>query len=205
MLRHVLADQEGRAFKQGAVNPLPAAGAAAHFQGRQDADDAEHAAYHVDHRCAGAQRLSRRTGHICQSAHHLGDLVQRGALLVGAGKKAPGGVIQQPGVVLRQIIVTVTGLVHGAGPEILDKYVGLADQAHGNFPAPFRFEVDADTALVAVIHGKVTGARTAQSPGIISPQGFQLDNVGTQVGKQQTDAWPHHHVGEFNNPDAGKR
>ena len=54
MLRHVLADQEGRAFKQSAVNPLPAAGAAAHFQGRQDADDSEHATYHVDHRCAGA-------------------------------------------------------------------------------------------------------------------------------------------------------
>ena len=60
------------------------------LDGRENADDAEHTAGHVDHGRPGAQRPPWRTGHVGETTHHLGHFIQRRALLVGPGEKTAG-------------------------------------------------------------------------------------------------------------------
>ena len=54
----------------------------------QHTDGPEHAAHDVVDAAAGAQRVAGTAGHVGQAAHHLHHLVERGAVLVGAGQEA---------------------------------------------------------------------------------------------------------------------
>ena len=85
------------------------------------ADRAEHAAHDVVDRTAGAQRPARQAGHVGEPAHHLHHLVERHAVLVGAGQEALAGAIDQARVERVHRFPTQAELVHRAGAEVLDQ------------------------------------------------------------------------------------
>ena len=55
------------------------------------ADRAEHAAHDVVDAGAGAQRVAGAAGHVGEAAHHLHDLVERGAVVVRSRAESPCG------------------------------------------------------------------------------------------------------------------
>ena len=169
-LRHVLADQEGGGLEQRAFDLAAEAGAVAAFERREDADHAEHAAGDVDHRGARAQRPARRPGHIGEAAHHLRHLVERGAMLVGAGEEALGGAVDQPGIGVLERCVAEPEPVERARAEILDHDVGARRTAARAAASPsVALEIEADAALVAVEHREIASARARAGVRVWSP------------------------------------
>ena len=84
----------------------------------------EHAAHDVDDRRAGAQRLARRPGHVGEPGHELHHLVERRAVLVGAGEKALERAVDQARVDSAQAVIAAAEPLHGAGRVVLDHHVG---------------------------------------------------------------------------------
>lgn len=80
----------------------------------------------VDHRGIRAQRLAGRSGHVGEAGHVLRDLVERGAMLVGAGEKSLQHALDQPRVERMRLLPAEAKPVHRAGAEILDQHVGGA-------------------------------------------------------------------------------
>ena len=63
-------------------------------------------------------------------------------------------------------------------------------------------EVEGDGPLVAVVHGKVTRARTFQAPGIVPFQGLDLDHVCPEITQNDARSGAHDHVGKFDDFDS---
>ena len=87
-LQHVLADEEDVVLEQCGLHFHAAARDAALDQCAERADRAEEAAHDVVDAGARPQRVAGPAGHVGEPAHHLHDLVQRGAVLVGPGQEA---------------------------------------------------------------------------------------------------------------------
>ena len=87
------------------------------------------AAHDVDDRGAGAQRLAGRPGHVGKPAHELHHLVERRAVLVGAGEKAFERAIDEPRIDRRQRVIAAAEALHRAGRVILEQHVGVGGEA----------------------------------------------------------------------------
>ena len=84
LLGDVLPDHKGRGLEQRTADVAPFAAVPTSRERGQHADNTEHRAADIDDRAAGAHGPSRQAGHIGQTAQHLGDFVQGGAVRVGA-------------------------------------------------------------------------------------------------------------------------
>jgi hypothetical protein len=197
-LRHMLADQIGGGLEQAGDDLLPAAGAVALFQRGENADHAEHGAGHIDHAAAGAQGTPGRAGHIGQATHHLGHLVQRGAILVRAGQKALFAAIDQARVDRRKRLMPQPQAVQRAGAEVLDQNVGAGRQIAGDLQPAGRFEVEADRLLAPVVHREIACARSGQAAGGVAADRLDADHLGAQAREDMARRRAHHHMGEFN-------
>ena len=146
-------------------------------------DDAEHSAHDVVDTRARPQRPTFETSHVCQPAHHLYDLVERGAMLVGAGQKSLVRDINQARIELCQRLGVKAKLRHRAGLEILAEYVGAGDQLQHDLAAARVLSVDRDAHLVAVEHWEETCARADQPARVVAAQRLDLDDFGTEIAQ----------------------
>ena len=150
------------------------------------AERGEQAARHVVDRGAGAHRRPLRVaGHRHQPAHALRDLVEAGAVAVGAVlAEARDRGEDDARIDLRERFVVDPQPVLDVGPEVLDDHVGLLDQSQQQRVSRVGLQVDRDRALVAVqvLHvGAV--ARAADQVRAQPLRGFDLDHVGAEVGE----------------------
>ena len=146
--------------------PLPVSVALA--QRRLHRDDAEHRTHDVDHRRAGAQRLADRPGHEGKAGLELHDLVERRAVLVGAGEVALERQIDEARVQRRELLVTAAEPLHRAGAVILQHDIGAHDEAMDHRLPLRALEVDREAALVAVEGREEAGAKPAQPARVVA-------------------------------------
>ena len=201
----MLADEIDGGFKERRLDKLALAGAVAFLDRGENADDAEHAARHVDHARSRAQRASRRSRHIGESAHHLRHFVQCGALFIGAGQEPLCRTIDQARIDRGERRIIEPELVERAGPEIFDQYVGVGGERFGGREAVSRFEVEADAFLVPVIHWEIAGSRPEQCPRLVAFDRFDADHLGTERCEDRARGRTHHHVREFDDLETGER
>ncbi len=116
-------------------------------------------------------------------AHALGDLVEAGALLVGAVLPEPGNAaIDDSRVDLADARVTDAQLVFDVGAEILDHHVGLFYQPHEGLDPLGVLQVERHRPLVAVQVLEVrAAARAAELLAGILQQGVDLDDISAPV------------------------
>ena len=166
----------------------------------------EHAAHDVVDGGAGAQRTSRRAGHVGEPAHHLHGLVERRAVLVGTGQEALQRAIDEAGIAGLERVVAEAKRVETAGAKVLDQHVGARDQLLGECDPLGRLDVELEASLVAIERRKEAGAGARQPPCVVAlAHGLDLDHVGAEIAEDQPAARAHHHVGEFDDADARKR
>ena len=201
----VLAHQEHHRFEERAFDQPALARAIARLERQHGAEGAEHAAHDVDDGRAGAQRPSRRAGHVSETAHHLHDFVQRWPLLVRPGQKAFQRAIDQPRVDLRQVLGPQPALGHRARREILDHHVGRLQELHQDRPALGRIGVERQALLVAVEVAEEAGAEAAQLPRAVAVDRFDLDHLGAEVGQDHAAGRAEDGVREFDDADAFER
>ena len=203
VLQHVLGHEPDAVLEQRAGDGLPASGFLPLAQRRHHADHSEHAAHHVDHGRARAQRPAWRSRHVGEPAHHLRDLVQRGAVRVGPGQEPLERHVDQPRVDLGHGLGSEPELRHGAGPEVLGQDIGRGDELARDRHALRRFQVERDRALVAVECRKEACAGADQTPRIVAVgRRLDLDHVGAEVAENEAAARPHDHVAELDDADA---
>jgi hypothetical protein len=136
-------------------------------------------------------------GHVGQAAHHLHHLIQRGAVVVGAGQKAFVADVNQARVELFQGLVIEAQLLHGLGLEVLAHHVGGGDQPEHRFLALWRVQVQRQAFLVAVEQRKKAGARAEQAARVVALGRLDLDHLRAQVAQHHAAGRAHDHVGEF--------
>src|SRR5690606_2836261 len=124
--------------------------------------------------------------HAHDAAHALNGDIERAAIARGAGLAAPrAGAINAPRVQLDEVVITEATAFEDAGPEILELDIGLAAERPRLLKPFWVFEVDTDTAFVAIedreIHAEaeICLARPDQRrpvPHRLPLRGFHLDN-----------------------------
>ena len=202
----MLAHGQGRRLEQAGAHVLAAAGALSLAQRRHDADDAAHAAEDVDNGGAGPERPVRQAGHEGEPAHHLGDLVERPAFLVGPAEEALELTIDEARVERRRVGVTEAEPVHGAEREILDHHVGLADQRLDRRPAFGRFQVDGEAPLVAAVHAEEAGPGAGEmARAIAGRRRLELQHISSEIGQEHAAGRSHDRVAELQNRDIRQR
>ena len=174
-------------------------------QGGEDTNYAEHATGNVYHRRTRPQGTAGGACHIGEAAHHLGDLIKGHTIFIGARQKALQGTVDDLGVAGGDAVVIKAEFVQGAGAEVFHQDVRFGDEPVGYLQTLRTFQVDADGALVAVVHREITGAGALKLPGFITAEGFNLGDLRAQVCQYQSHGGPHDHVGELNHPETRKR
>jgi hypothetical protein len=174
----------------------------AFLQRGEHADHPEHAPGHIDNARARTQGTARRPGHVSEAPHHLRDLVQCGALFIGAGQEALLGTIDQARIGGGAGVVIQPQPVERAGAEVLHQHVGAGDEVLGDGDPLRRFQVETDRLLAAIVHREIARARSLEAAGIVTADGFDADDLGTQPCKDMADHRPHHHMRELDDADA---
>ena len=200
----MLANEEHGALVQRRHHVLPLPRRMTLMQGRENAHRTEHATLDVDHRSACTQGLSRWAGHVREPTHHLGDFIERRAILVRAAQKALLRAVDQPRVGCLQGVVAEAKAIHRARPEILDQDVRVIKQAQHQRAPLVRFQVHAQAAFIAVVHREVTGAGAQQVPSAVALHRLDLDHIGAEVRENQSRSRAHDHVGELNDAHPGE-
>ena len=202
---HGLGHEEHVVLEQRALDVGAAAGALALGERRLDRDDAEHAAHDVVHGGAGAHRLAGRAGHVGEAAHHLHDLVERQAVLVGTRQEALERAVDEPGMFRRERLVVEAEAFQQPRPEVLDQHVGGADQAPCRALALGCRGVDDHAALVAAVGGEEARSDALEEAGPVALRRLDLDHVGAKIGEDHPARRSHHHLGEFDDADTRQR
>ena len=101
-----------------------------------------------------------------------------------------------------QRLVIEAQLCHGPGAEILQHDIGGLNELQRHVAAFGVLEVEGDRPLVAVVHRKVARSGPFQAPGIIPFQGFNLDDVCSEITQNDARSGAHHHMGKFDNLDS---
>ena len=164
---------------------------------RQDGDDAEHTARHIDHRGPGAQRPSGWPGHVGKAAHHLGDLVERGTVLIRTAEKALFGAIDQARIIHRERVVAEPQTIHRTVAEVLHHDIRPGAQPLRDVQTLWRLKIETKTFLVAVVHGEVARTRTRQVPRRVPSDRLDTDHLGAKFDQDSPDCGTHDHVGEL--------
>ena len=94
-------------------------------------------------------------------------------------------------------------LFHCAGTEILDHDIGARGEPERQRDALRLSQIDAQRALVAV-EGREEAERHAGQPArvVAVGRGFDLDDVGAEIGQRHAAARAHHHMAEFEHAHA---
>ena len=129
--------------------------------------------------------------------------MQRGPVCLGGNpfKRA----INQTRKPCGNIVITQVEACHGTGREILHQYVGARDELHRKRPTSLAFDINGETAFVAVEEIEVSRAKTRQCPGPFTFHRFDLDYRGAQIGEQQCAARSHDGMTELNDADTLQR
>jgi hypothetical protein len=148
--------------------------------------------------------------------HHAGHRLRQHVLTafvrIGAGEAEAGtDRVDQPRIDLAQLLIAEAHAVHHAGAEIVHHHVGAADQVHQRRPIIRLAQVEHHRALVAVERaidradqpGRIVGNCGARQ--VTGRRALDLDHVGAVVAEHLRRDRPHHHLGEVDDPDAGKR
>src|SRR3974390_60581 len=195
-------------LKERGGDPLAFAGHLALQQRGEDPHGAEEAGGQVGDRDANAHGpLTRQAGDRHQPAHALGDLVEAGAVAVGAVLAEAGDRAgQKPLVVLLRALVGDPKPVFHVRAEVFDHDIGLRDHAPEGGEPLWRLQVKRDAPLVAVQVLEIgILARAAGAFAFFEMRGrLDLDDIGAPVseladaGRAGTDA------GEIEDGKTGK-
>src|SRR5581483_8337033 len=136
-------------------------------------------------------RVARIDHNAQKPAERLGNRVVARALRIGsAAAETTDGAVDEPWVELLQALGTRAQTLRGAGPEVLDEYVGLMDEAFEHLPIGGALEVERNAALVAVVGLKVRRIAAALVAAVgIALRALDLDDIGTEVGEHHSGAW----------------
>ena len=196
------------ACKQRGLHPLAFARDLALQQRGEDADGAEQPGREVRHGNADPHRaLARRAGDRHQPAHALRDLIEAGALVIGAILAEAGdAAIDDARIDLAHALVIDAELGLHVGAEILDDDIGLLRQAPEHLEALWILQVERHRALVAVQVLEVgTVARAARllAAGVLH-QGVDLDDIGAPVRELPHAGRPGTDAGEIEHGEPGQ-
>jgi hypothetical protein len=153
--------------------------------------DADRPAYDIIMQAEGGLLSITGAGDTQQPALGLHDDVVGGPVSVRPPLAVPREpAVDEPGVVLAEVLVAEVPLLHRADPEVLDDHVGLRGEVAEHLPTRRRLEVERDRALVPVdahVVGRLLGvAVSGRVPvaGLVARLGaLDLDNVGAEVAE----------------------
>ena len=152
--------------------------------------------------------LARKPGDGHQPPHALGDLIETGALGVGAVLAEAGDAGKDDaGVDGLQAFVIDAEAVFDIGAEIFHHHVGLFRQPHENLQPAGGLQIKRDAPLVAVDVleiGSIAGAAHALG-GVDFLGRLDLDHVGPPIGQLAHRRRARAHAGEIKDGEAGKR
>src|SRR5258706_11619554 len=174
--------------EQRRLDALAAPGLLAGKQRREDALRREHTRQDVaDRQAAAVGGAVWIAGDAGDAAHALQDDVVAGpvglgTLLAEAGDRA----VDEPRIAGEDVIVPEAQSRHQAGPEVLDKYVGLLNEPPERLAPAVALEVERDAALIAIT-GQEVGAfpalkrRPPVTAVVAGARLLHLDDVRAQV------------------------
>ena len=98
---------------------------------------------------------------------------------------------------------------HRPRPEVLDEDIARPDQPGERLPAPLRLEIE-DDALLSPVHGEevsalAAGERRAPAAGVVPGRGFDLDDLGPEVGEHHRRVRTGEHPRQIEDPHPGER
>ena len=201
----MLRDQQHVVLEQRAAYALAATGSVAFPKRGQDGDDSEHATHDVVHRRAGAQRTPAGAGHVGQTTHHLHDLIQGRAVLVGTRQETIERTVDDVRAQLAHGIVIEAETLHGAGAKVFRDHVGTGQQTLHDVPPARRLDVHREASLVAIEGDEESGAGACQVTRVVAGDRLHLDHVCAEVRQDHAAARPHDHVHELDHPHARQR
>ena len=194
--------------KQRSIHALPASGALAFEQGRQNTERHPGSSAHIDDRDAGANgRMLAGAG----DAHDAGSALDQ-SVVAGLGVIRPARAISGQRRINDVGFAGANGrLVQAessrfAAAEILHEDIAAGSQPEHDL-APRGFgDVDRDGALAAIERnekrapGAAMGTHAAGVVAAVDP--FDLDNVGAQIGQDHGGGWAGHDVAEVQHANA---
>ncbi len=197
--------QHGDAVDHRRIDDLPLARALRLDQRAGDAPGQEH-------RAAGvvAEKVQRRRRRRALPADRVQRAGKRDVVHVVAGRLRERPVLAETGHppvdelrVQRQAFVRAEAQpLHRAGPEALDKHVGLRDQLAGQRDPLGVLEVDRERTLAAIGQVEVIRSRHAQVR-LLEP--VEPQHLGAHVRQQHPAHRRRPDAGELDDPDAGQR
>jgi hypothetical protein len=197
--------EEYAVLEERALHFLAPAGGVTFAQRGQHADRAEHAAHDVVDRGAGPQRTAFRPRHVGEAAHHLHHLVQRQPVFIGAGQEALVRYIDQARKSLAQGRLAEAKPFHHAWAKIFQQHVALPCQFNRGIQSLRRLQVEHHAFLVAVEAAEKADAKARQLARPVAAGRLDLDDFGAEVGQDHAAGRAHHHVGKFDDANAGER
>lgn len=153
---------------------------------------------------------ARPAGDAHAAAHSLADEVVAGTIGIGAIlAKAGDRSINQARIQLFALFIAEAQTAHNTGTVVFQQYISALYQFAEQFFSVLCFEVDGNTALIAVqileIHAQSTiffqRARVADEVAA-GGQVFHLDNIGAHIGQIHTTVGTCQEVGEIKHTDA---
>jgi hypothetical protein len=150
---------------------------------------------------------SKEAGNTRGRLHQV--VVHRLAGVGTAGAVADGGAVDDAGIDGANVFIVQAEPLHSLGAHIADQHVGLLGERKGVRLALGRFEVEHDTAFIAVglqeqrSHAGVP-PRTDPAHGVTG-LGFDLDHIRAQISQQLGGRWPHDDGGQVQHPYARQR
>ena len=195
-------------LQQRGLHPLALAGDVALQQRGEDAHGAEQPGGEVGHGNADPHRaLAGRAGDRHQPAHALRDLIEAGALVIGAVLAEAGdAAIDDARIDLAHALIVDAELGLDVGAEVLDHHVGLFRQPPEHLEALGVLQVERHRPLVAVQILEVRAAARAArlfAAGVLQ-QGIDLDDIGAPVRELPHAGRPGADAGQIEHGEAGQ-
>jgi len=148
---------------------------------------------------------ARIAGHRGEAGHHLDDLVERRAMLVGTREEALVAGDDQPGIAPLQLGRAEALLLQEAVAEVLEEHVRRGQQAVHRLAPLGRREIERDAALAAVEQREEGDPHAAEPAGLVAGRRLDLDHLGAELGQDHAAGRPHDHVAHLDDPDAVQR
>ncbi len=99
--------------------------------------------------------------------------------------------------------------IERAGAVILDQHVGITNERHQPFPIIRLLQIKGHTLLVAYTnpppHRQPIDLQSELASGIAAVRPFDLDDLGTEIGKKAAAERPGDDIAEFDDPQAFER
>ena len=196
---------------QRGVDILSFTGGVAGKQGAEDAHRRQRTGGNIGDRCADFYRRPAGpfAGDAHQAAHALSNQIEPALFRVRPGRAEAGyRAINQPRAGFSELFVADAVMRHRAHAVVFDKDIGTFDQSPQHRLAVIVPQINADSALVTVHHGKGRGfvidKRRAGSDTVTVGGTLNLDDIGAHVGQMHAAGRRRHDVAQFDHPHTGK-